>query len=153
MAFFEDFGKKLSQASQTAVQKTKEMTDIARLNGAITEQEKKQADTYFEIGRLYVSKHPEDYEPVFASMIAALRDSETKINEYRQQIQDIKGVVKCENCGAEIGNNVAFCSSCGAKAPAVANPQTDEVCIKCACCGASLAEDSKFCTVCGNKKQ
>ena len=41
MAFFDDLGKKISQAGQNAVQKTKEMTDIARINGMISDEEKK----------------------------------------------------------------------------------------------------------------
>ncbi len=149
MAFFDDLGKKLSQAGQTAVQKTKEMTDIARLNGAISEQEKKVSDTYFEIGKLYVLKHPGDYDNDFAPMLAALKDSENKIKEYRQQIQDIKGVVRCEKCGAEIVNNVAFCSSCGAKAPVVSKVETNETLVKCSGCGAMVDKNAKFCTVCG----
>ena len=39
MSFFDDLGKKLSQAGQTAVQKTKEMADVAKLNSAISDEE------------------------------------------------------------------------------------------------------------------
>lgn len=151
MAFFDDLGKKLSQAGQTAVQKTKEMTDIARLNGAIAEQERKVSDTYFEIGKLYVLKHPEDYENDFAVMIAALKESEEKIKDFRQQIQDIKGVVRCETCGAEVANNVAFCSSCGAKIVANSNAEHDENLIRCSGCGVMVDKNVKFCISCGKQ--
>lgn len=151
MAFFEDFGKKVSQASQAAVQKTKEMTYIARLNGEISEQEKKLSDTYFEIGKLYVFKHPKDYDNDFAPLIAALKDSEDKIKDLRQQIQDIKGVVRCEKCGAEVANNVAFCSSCGAKMVRGSNVERDENLIKCSGCGVMVNKNVKFCTSCGKR--
>lgn len=143
----------MSQAGQTAVQKTKEMTDIARLNGAISEQEKKLSDTYLEIGKLYTLKHSEDYDGDFAPLIAAMKESENKIKEYRRQIQDIKGVVRCEKCGAEIGNNVAFCSSCGAKAPMTSTVEANGNFVQCLGCGASMNKDAKFCTVCGKVVQ
>ena len=37
MAFFDEIGKKLSQTGQMAVQKTKEMADIAKLNSNISD--------------------------------------------------------------------------------------------------------------------
>lgn len=152
MAFFDDLGKKISQAGQTAVQKTKEMTDVARINGLISDEEKRVNNNYYQIGRLYVSIHQSDYENEFEGMILAIRDSEAKIQEYKQQIQDIKGVVRCEKCGAEVASNVAFCSSCGNPMPTQAMAVvSDESIVKCANCGAELACGLTFCTECGTK--
>lgn len=119
MAFFDDLTKKISQAGQTAVQKTKEMADIAKLNSSVSDEERKIEDSYREIGKLYVSLRGESPEVDFAALIAAIRDSEGKIAGYRQQIKDIKGVVCCEKCGAEVSQNAAFCSACGAPMPVV----------------------------------
>lgn len=149
MAFFDDLGKKLSQAGQTAVQKTKEMTDIARINGAISDEEKKVNNNYFQIGKLYVAMHATDYENDFAGMIAAIKESETKIRDYRQQIQDIKGVVRCEKCGAEVSSNVAFCSSCGSPMPKQPSVIADENAVRCTGCGAMVSKNMRFCTSCG----
>ena len=48
--FFDDLGRKISQAGQSAVQKTKEMTDIVKLNSSIADEEKKIRNSYVEIG-------------------------------------------------------------------------------------------------------
>ena len=149
MAFFDDLGKKISQAGQTAVQKTKEMTDIARLNGATSDEEKKVNNNYFQIGKLYVAIHNTDYENDFAGMIAAIKESEIKIRDYRQQIQDIKGVVRCEKCGAEVASSVALCSSCGAPMPKQISVVTDVNAVKCTGCGAMVSKNMRFCTSCG----
>ena len=145
MAFFDDLGKKLSQAGQTAIQKTKDMTDVARINGAIAEEEKKVNNTYFQIGKLYVAKYTAEHDADFAGMIAAIQDAEAKIRDYKQQVQDIKGVVRCEKCGAEVPRNTAFCSACGAQMTNMA-----QALIRCEGCGAMISKDLRFCTTCGN---
>lgn len=150
MAFLDDLGRKLSHAGQTAVQKTKDMTDIARLNGLVADEEKKVNNNYYQIGKLYVAMHQTDFEADFEGMIQAIRESEVKIREYKQQIQNIKGVVRCEKCGAEVASNVAFCSSCGSPMPKqepASSGNADQ--IRCAGCGAMLDKNMRFCTFCG----
>ena len=119
MAFFDELGKKISQAGQNAVQKGKELADIAKINSAVYDEEKKIDDNYREIGKLYFSLRGKNPDVDFAAMVAAIHESENKIGEYKQQLKDIKGVVCCEKCGAEVSSNAAFCSACGAPMPVV----------------------------------
>ena len=124
MAFFDELGKKISQAGQSAVQKGKELADIAKLNSSVSDEKRKIADNYREIGKLYFSLHGENPGVDFAAMVAAIHESESKIVEYKQQIKDIRGVVCCEKCGAEVSSNAAFCSACGAPMPVVKPVET-----------------------------
>lgn len=117
MSFFDDLGKKISQAGQTAVQKTKEMADAAKLNSAVSDEGKRIEDSYREIGKLYVSLHAADHEADFDAFFSAIQDSESKIKEYKLQLKEIKGVVICEKCGAEVAKEAMFCSACGAPMP------------------------------------
>jgi len=149
MAFFEDIGKKLSNAGQTAVQKTKEMAEIARINSSISDEEKKANNSYYQIGKLYVAKHPDDFDEDFSGMIATIKESEIKIREYCQQIQNIKGIIHCEKCGAEVANNIAFCSSCGSPMPKQSSSVNNENLVKCFGCGQMVSKDKRFCTSCG----
>ena len=57
MAFFEGLSKIISETGTTAVNKTKEVTEIARLNGAIATEEKAIKEAYAEIGRRYAEKY------------------------------------------------------------------------------------------------
>jgi rubrerythrin len=127
MAFFDDLGKKLSQAGQSAVQKTKEMADVAKLNSMVADEEKRIDESYLQIGKLYVSLHESNHEADFDGLISAIHESENKIKDYQNQIKDIKGVVKCEKCGAEVASNAAFCSSCGAPMPIIKPAAETEV--------------------------
>lgn len=148
MAFFDEIGKKVSEAGQKTIQKTKELSDTTRLNAMISDEEKKINNNYFQIGKLYVLNYKDNYEESFAGIISAINESELKISEYRKQIQNIKGVQHCVKCGAEVLRDAAFCSSCGAAMPKMQTMNTDNF-IKCQNCGATVKKGMRFCTACG----
>lgn len=149
MAFFDGIGKKISQTGQSAVQKTKEMADVVKINTAIAEEEKKLNNYYMQIGRQYAKLHASDQEDAFAELISAVQDSESRIYGFKQQIQDIKGVICCEQCGAEIAMQSAFCSVCGAPVPKREMVVSNENMIQCVGCGQMISREMKFCTSCG----
>lgn len=148
MAFFDDFSRKISKAGQSAIQKTKEMTDIAKINSAISNEERKLHNNYYQLGKLYAAKHTSDYEADFASAIAEIKEAEQKLASYQQQIQNIKGVVRCASCGAEVEDRMAFCSSCGAALPKKESAIAENS-MRCENCGALLKNGMRFCTSCG----
>ena len=148
MAFFENLSKTVTGVSQKTIAKTKELADTSRLNSMISEEEKVITNQYFQIGKLYVSIHKDDFEDDFAGMIGAIAEAEAKIRDYKKQIQDIKGVQRCEKCGAEVPNGAAFCSSCGASMPKMQPPISADY-IKCGNCGTAVKRSMRFCTSCG----
>lgn len=113
MAFFDNLGKKASEATAKAMQKAQEISETAKLNSLISDEEKRISNTYCEIGKLYVSLYSSGEDENFSGMIADIADAEEKISSYKKQIQDIKGVQYCSACGAELPRGVAFCSTCG----------------------------------------
>lgn len=149
MAFFNNLGKKASETTAKAVQKAQELSEISRINVMISEEERKVNAAYSQIGKLYVSIHSADCEDPFANLVTAVLEGERKIEEQKRQIQIIKGVQRCEKCGAEVAKGVAFCSSCGAPLP-----QTDRITaesnLKCENCGAVMKKGMHFCTSCGS---
>ena len=149
MAFdFDKLRKTVTGAGQQALAKTKEIADTSRLKSMISEEEKLIDSHYYQIGKLYASLHRNDSEEEFSSMIAAITESEIKIRDYKKQIQDIKGVQRCEKCGAEVSKGAAFCSSCGAAMPKLAETVPDDT-IRCENCGAMVKSGMLFCASCG----
>lgn len=148
MAFFENLSKTVTGVGQKTIAKTKELADTSRLNSMISEEEKVITNQYFQIGKLYVSIHKDDFGDDFAGMIGAIAEAEAKIRDYKKQIQDIKGVQRCEKCGAEVPNGAAFCSSCGATMPKMQPPISADY-IKCGNCGTAVKRSMRFCTSCG----
>lgn len=148
MALWDNISKKASETTAKAVQQAKILSETTRLNGLVSDEEKKITNNYYQIGKLYAAMHQNDYEEEFAGMIAAVAESEQKVKAYRVQIQNLKGVIRCENCGAEVAKGVAFCSACGSAMPKVEAVDSGKY-TKCARCGAAVEKGMRFCTSCG----
>lgn len=148
MAFFDNISKKVSEAGQTTIQKAKELSDVTKYNSLISEEEKKMNNTYFQIGKLYVSMYSNQADEEFAGMIASIAESEGKIAEYRKQIENIKGIRRCGQCGAEVSRDAAYCISCGAAMSKLENTENVDY-IRCAGCGSMVKKGMRFCTACG----
>lgn len=153
MGLFDDISRKVTDAGQKTMQKTKEMTDVARINSLISQEENKINNTYYQIGKMYVSLHANDSEEAFSGMVATVAELEQKISGYKKQIQDIKGVQHCQNCGAEVPRGFAFCSSCGSPMPKMQDQKNSDEYMTCMNCGASVKKGMKFCTSCGKPMQ
>lgn len=149
MAFFDNFSKKASEVAAKTVQKTQEFAETSKLNSRVTEEEKKIDGYYYQIGKLYVSLHPTDCEAELAELVQSVRESEEKIEALKKNIQDIRGVQRCEKCGAEVARDAGFCSTCGAPLPKP-EPVAEEAGEKCDKCGAAIDKDMRFCMACGN---
>lgn len=144
MALLDDINKKLAlNNTESFSPEPEELTSIPKANSAIAEKEKELAALYYEIGKQYVVSHRADCDEEFKPLVERVTKTFEYIKSYRERILVLKGVILCEKCGAEIPNNVAFCSNCGTASPA-AKPK-----VKCACCGSFMDDDVKFCTVCG----
>lgn len=148
MALWDSISKKASETTAKAIQQAKILSETAKLNGLISNEEAKINSNYLQIGKLYYAAHQQDPEEGFAPMVFAIAEAEKKIQEYRQQIQQIRGVIRCEKCGAEIAKGVVFCSACG-----MAIPKDESAAIEvyetCASCGALVEKGMRFCTECG----
>ena len=157
MGLFEDFGKKVKDAGQKSVQKTREISEISRINTLISQAESDMYRIYYSIGKTYVSLHRDDSEEALKSMVSSVINLESEKEEYKKQIQLIRGIRLCSHCGAELLNGSQFCSSCGVPVPKIQKPQYSDDDIRCDSCGAMVKMGMRFCTSCGsplaNKRQ
>ena len=174
MAFWSDLGKKISDTTQSVVEKTKISTDTMRLNGLISDEERNAQRIYAEIGKKYMELHGADGDPDFAGLMQEYQTSKAKMEEYRSQIRRNKHLLICAGCGAEIPETVLYCTRCGAENPvgkrlaeeqrqreeaeraareadlqAAAVPQTEPQPEFCARCGQPRTAGAMFCTFCG----
>lgn len=147
MAFFDNFTKKVSEATQTVAQKGRDIADITKLNIAISDEERKIDELYKKIGELFVERVGGSVEGEFADLVGEIKASEQKIAESKQQIKDIKGITTCPKCKTELSADAVFCTACGEKL-SKEEPSNAPVCKKC---GAEVSAEATFCTSCGEK--
>lgn len=126
MAFFEQLGKRLSDAGQTVAQQTKNFADVTQLNTQIGGKEKRINQLYQSIGQAYYEKHKEDASDEDQWKIDEINSLFAEIQQCKEKISQIKGFVKCSNCGADMPLASAFCSSCGAKMDGTDTQTEDE---------------------------
>ena len=152
MAFFEQLGKRLSDAGQGVAQQTKNLADVTRLNSVITEKEKRIGQLYQAIGQGYYERHREDPASEEREAIEQINSLVAEIDKCREEIKQIKGVTKCASCGADIPLHAAFCNACGAKvAEETAGNQMGPREGRCPSCGQPVGSDNVFCIHCGTR--
>ena len=151
MAFFEDLGRKISETSQSAAQKTKNLAETTKLNGQVNDLTKSLAAYYQEIGKVYYEKTKENPDEEFAGLFNQIQETEAKIEETKEQIRVIKGISICPNCNAEVPLGQKFCSNCGNQIRTEEQIMEAEGKKVCPLCGAEAKEGQKFCSKCGGQ--
>lgn len=154
MAFFENIGKKITDAGQGVALQTKKLTDTTRLNAKIAENKEKMSQLLFEMGNDYYKKHRKDAACEEQEYIDQVNALFYDILKWQKEIEQIKSADVCKVCGARIEAGAAFCMSCGAGLGAD-EMEVDEsaggTTRRCHICGAAVEEGSAFCIYCGTK--
>lgn len=113
---FEKIVETINNTSKTVGEKTKQGSDIVKANLKISSEERALTDLYTEIGKLYFENNKDNpCCETMAELFEKVCEKNTSIETLKHQIRVIKGVVVCENCGAEIGLENDYCGKCGAK--------------------------------------
>lgn len=148
MAVFENVKTKITQGGRAAIQKTKELTETARINSAISETRRQVNNLYKLIGQEIYATYQNDPIPEVAEQIRNITELNKLIAEYKEQIRKINAVVICPQCNSKSKPDVTFCSECGYKLSQVSVIQAADFCTGC---GAPVSVDMNFCTVCRKK--
>ena len=92
MAFFEDFGKKVSKVAQTAAKKSSDLVEITKLNANISAQEDKIKKCYIKMGQLCFTQYKADKleSDDLKDICKEIVDYQEKIKELNEQIAKVK---------------------------------------------------------------
>ena len=120
MAFWEKFkktagevGEKLSDSGKKAVDKTKDLAEIAKLSLKVNEEEKKISDAFEKIGSEYVKLFASDENRILPDVIDSVFEAKKKIGELEERIRELKGQKICAVCGAVFNSDSKYCPKCG----------------------------------------
>ena len=152
MDFFEKIGRRLSDAGQNVAQQTRDFSDVTKLNSAISDREKRISQMFLQLGQSYYERHKSDEQAEELDIIEQINALYSEISVNQEKIRQIKNVVKCEKCGADLPPKASFCNVCGVKVnqapPVSTNVETGRV---CPVCHAVIGADNLFCVHCGAK--
>ena len=113
MAFFEKVGGTLAAKGRDVADKAKEMAEVNRLNGQIHSQTNTAEKIYAEIGKM-VCEHRKNWGQVdVTEQLERLDSIQAEIARLQEEILRVKGIRKCENCGAAIDMRLSYCPECG----------------------------------------
>ena len=118
MGFFDNLGKKASEAYGATAKKTGHLAKEAKLRMKINENKSDINQLYTEIGKKVYEKYVSEetfnmrYVEEECSKIDILS---SEIESCLTSILELKNRKQCPKCFAEIDANATFCPKCGAK--------------------------------------
>lgn len=124
MGFFNNLGKKTSEA-------TNKITKETKLKLKINENKNKITDIYEEIGKKVYEKHTREEN---ISIKEELEEECSKIDELSKEIEEARKEIlklnnkkQCSNCYAEVEKDAVYCSKCGQKLQTVEVVEPEQV--------------------------
>ncbi len=155
MAFFEDLGKKISDAGQDIALQSKNKSELNRLNNISKDINAEISGLYAAIGCVYYERHKDDADAEEAVNIQKINELFDELERVNSEIKKLKGYRNCPNCDAEVGPDAMFCASCGTNVPPAQmnEPQnmSQGAVSFCPNCGNAIAPGNMFCNNCGTK--
>ena len=115
--FFEDLTKRLGETAELVGNKANEAMEVQKLKNQIRTLERNNEDDLVELGRVLYEKflNGEELEAEEEALCEAIQNREESIEEYNEQIAELKGDTNCAVCGKSIAKGMAYCPYCGEK--------------------------------------
>lgn len=148
MAFFDDMNRQLTRMGQSAIKKTKDVSESVRISSAIREEENKQDEWFRQMGQYFFENYSDQADGELRVLCSNVMQSKAQILRYNEQLKELKGMIQCPNCGAQIAENSMFCNVCGTKIERNTISPAGKICKNC---GATLEQGQRFCIKCGTE--
>lgn len=144
-SFIEGVGKKISQTSQNALEKTKQLAEISKINMKLNKEEEQLEKLYANLGRLYYQLNKDQLEIIYQDIGGAIAGSIETIGYYQKMLHEVKGLKYCESCGKEATEGAVYCSHCGQGLDSQGRELVYRVCTSC---GAVSTDEEAACSEC-----
>ncbi len=120
MSIFDKVKKGMIDSTKTIKEISSEMTETTRLKVAISKEKAQLEELYYNLGKILYTAYEnnintKELPEVVVTALRVLKETNTRISEYEQRIEFLKGILKCKQCGWEVEEDARFCSNCGNK--------------------------------------
>ena len=119
---FESLGKKLAQFGQDTRNSVAKLGENYQMNSKLSDARKNLDGLFGKLGAAVAEKFADGGLEGFEEDFEAIKLAKQAVADIEEQIQKMKGVVVCPECGKEAAKGERFCSACGAKLPEEEDP-------------------------------
>ena len=131
---FEKFVENITSAGKDVSDRTKNGSEVIKLTYKAAAEQKALDNLYSEIGKKFYETNKKNYEAIeeldpadeLGALVKSALEKEKNIEDIRTQVRFLKGVVICQECGAEISSEYDYCGKCGAKLVKPEPPKAEE---------------------------
>lgn len=114
MEFFNKLGETIVSAGKDVTQKTKELTDVAKIKFEMSSKEDELKKLYIDLGKVCYEKHKNEEDTEF-EQIELIKLKKEELRLLKQDELELRNAKQCPKCGTEVKNTAAYCSVCGNK--------------------------------------
>ncbi len=104
----------ITETGKNVGEKTKQVGNTAKLNAKIISSERSISENYTLIGKYYYDTYKENPDAEIADAVNSVTAALDTIDEMKDQLLALKGLIKCDKCGANCPIDDTFCGKCGA---------------------------------------
>lgn len=110
---FSDLGKKLSKLGQDTKNGVQKMSDSVSISNRISAEKKSLERLFAAIGETVYKESPDIPKEGLEDEWAAVKVAYANIASLGEQLDHVKGIIYCPNCGRPADKGDKFCAKCG----------------------------------------
>ena len=110
---FSDLGKKLSKLGQDTKNGVQKVSDSVSISNRISAEKKSLERLFAAIGETVYKESPDVPKEGLEDEWAAVKVAYANIASLGEQLDHVKGIIYCPNCGRPADKGDKFCAKCG----------------------------------------
>ncbi len=110
-----NWSEKFNKVTQSAINKSKEVAEMTRLNINIGSLNQNIKDIYTKAGEYVLKNGLLGEDEIIAGYSTEVETLQQSILADKEKLREIKNVDVCQNCGANVSRDSKYCDKCGAE--------------------------------------
>ena len=115
MDIFNKIGETITTTGKDIAKKAKDIVDVNTVKVNINEQKRLIRKAYERIGEAYYKEHVDQGEYGYEIEFEVIGEANAKLKELYEQLNTLRKVCVCPDCGATLPDDSEFCNKCGIK--------------------------------------
>lgn len=95
------------------IDKSRQVVDLTKMSVKIDKEEKNIEQLYANLGRVFYQVNQEAPEVMYEDLFRTIAGAKKQLEYLKQEIDLVRGLVRCVSCGSELQATDMFCSGCG----------------------------------------